>query len=453
MFSEEPRSSWEERRRHLHIAEGHWYFCQPFAGRPTMNQWRALIAAMLELRRREGLAMLVIDPIGLFLPCNENTAAAVLDCLRPLRELTAAGLSVVLIHHPRKGPALPGQAARGTGAFGGFVDIALEMHWYDKREQVDRRRWLRAYSRHEETPRNLVVELTAAGDDYVVHDGADDPACVEGWQALCLVLQDASERLTQRQILEQWPDDFPRPDQATVSRALKRGMDKGLVHQQGSGRKNDPFRYWLPDKEDAFYPGDRATPEQLERFDIYHRAKFFEALGDDPETARKKAAAWLKSNPQAAPPPAAPADPALPEPPVAKASPAPTEPPCARSATPVAATPAPEAVPSPPLPAPPPAPAPEAAPPKRPPRKRIKKQTAQAAPPESPENAPPAPVEESAGSDQASAPIPAATDSGPSSAPAPDPPAASASAPASPPPTAKPDAMSTCRYGMRRWPR
>jgi hypothetical protein len=33
-------------------------------------------------------------------------------------------------------------------------------------DDEDRRRWLRAYSRHEETPRHLILELNEAGDDY-----------------------------------------------------------------------------------------------------------------------------------------------------------------------------------------------------------------------------------------------------------------------------------------------
>jgi hypothetical protein len=36
-------------------------------------------------------------------------------------------MSVLLVHHPRKGKTLAGQAARGSGALPSFVDILIEM--------------------------------------------------------------------------------------------------------------------------------------------------------------------------------------------------------------------------------------------------------------------------------------------------------------------------------------
>jgi hypothetical protein len=152
------------------------------------------------------------------------------------------------------------------------------------------RRWLRAYSRYDETRRSLVLELTPAGDDYLVHDTPVDAAGSAVWQVLSLVLQDACERLTQRQLLEQWPEDFPRPDQATIWRALKRGAEQGLILKQGTGLRNDPFRYWLPGKEDDFPPGPNASADEKERFSRRYRERFFEAIGMDPKAAGAAAA-------------------------------------------------------------------------------------------------------------------------------------------------------------------
>jgi hypothetical protein len=194
--------------------------------------------------------------------------------------LTAEGLSVLLLHHPRKGAALAGQAARGSGVLASHVDILIEMNWYaHPDDDGDRRRWLRAYSRHDETRRQLIVELTAAGDDYLAHDTLPDKAWVDNWVALRLVLEDADERLTQRQILEQWPEDFRKPDKATISRGLTRGVEQRLILQQGTGRKNDPYHYWLPGKEEDFYPGHNASPEQLQRWQRRYQQRFFERLG------------------------------------------------------------------------------------------------------------------------------------------------------------------------------
>ena len=46
-----------------------------------------------------------------FLPSrNENNAGSVLAALLPLQALTAAGLCVLILHHPTKGKPMPGQA-------------------------------------------------------------------------------------------------------------------------------------------------------------------------------------------------------------------------------------------------------------------------------------------------------------------------------------------------------
>jgi hypothetical protein len=75
-----------------------------------------------------------------------------LRTLLPLQELTRLGISVLLSHHPRKGLIVPGQVARGSGALLAFVDIILEMQAVAHRNPHDRRRRLRAWSRHDATP-------------------------------------------------------------------------------------------------------------------------------------------------------------------------------------------------------------------------------------------------------------------------------------------------------------
>src|SRR4029077_9289875 len=142
---------WDKRCRKLGIGDQLSLFCRPFAARPTMAQWRELIAGMLVLRRQEGLDLVVIDPLAVFLPApSENAAGSMVDSLLPLRELTAEGLSVALLHHPRKGVTLAGQSARGSGARPSHVDIVIEKSFYNAADDQDRRRWLRSYSRYDE---------------------------------------------------------------------------------------------------------------------------------------------------------------------------------------------------------------------------------------------------------------------------------------------------------------
>ena len=279
VISEEGPDNWDKRCRKLDIGPHLSLFCRPFRGRPTPDDWRNLLATLLDMRRHEGLDLVAIDPLSVFLPtANENSASIMMECLLPLQDLTAAGLAVLLTHHPRKGATTAGQAARGSGALPSHVDILMEMNWYGAAHADDRRRWLRAFSRHEETRGIMLVELAADGKDYLTHAAADNEASAECGQVLYLVLEDASGRLTQREVLEDWPPDFPKPDLTTIARALKRGVADGRIRQGGTGRKNEPFRYWLPHREEDLYPGEGASKEEIARWNVNWQDRFMRKL-------------------------------------------------------------------------------------------------------------------------------------------------------------------------------
>jgi hypothetical protein len=123
------------------------------------------------------------------------------------------------------------------------------MNSYPRAGDDDRRRCFVAFSRSERTPRQLVIELNADATDYrSLGDFAQDEFAVS-WERLRLVLEDADDKLIRRDILNQWPADFPRPADSTLWQWLCRATALGLIAQQGTGRKNDPFRYWLPAKQ------------------------------------------------------------------------------------------------------------------------------------------------------------------------------------------------------------
>jgi hypothetical protein len=204
---------------------------------------------------RQGSALVVIDSLAPFLPPHsENSAGALFECLTPLQRLTTAGMSVLLVHHPRKGKTVAGQSARGSGALPSFVDVVVEMGYYSQPDDLDRRRRLLAFSRHDETPRHLLLELQADGRDYLVLASGAEAAPGESWQALVGVLATADCNMTRQEILDQWSGDAARPEATTLWRWLSRAVAHGQVRQDGTGRPHDPFRYWLPDREAMLFP-------------------------------------------------------------------------------------------------------------------------------------------------------------------------------------------------------
>jgi hypothetical protein len=252
VVSEEPAALWAERGRALGFGPHHAFLCRPFRGQPTAVEWLALLDRLAELHARHGLSLAVIDPLAAFLPGgDENSAAAMMAALTPLARLTEAGLSVLLLHHPRKEASAAGTAARGSGALPSSADVVIEMDWHRRGDPADRRRHLRAWSRFTETPGHRLIELAADGADYAVIADAGAEEFAAGWSVLRLVLEDAARKLTRQDVLRQWPADFEKPSAATLWRWLERAVAAGQVCVEGTGRRKTPFRYWLPGRDAA----------------------------------------------------------------------------------------------------------------------------------------------------------------------------------------------------------
>src|SRR5207253_9797079 len=100
-------------------------------------------------------------------------------------------------------------------------------------------------SRHSDTPRHFLFELNADGSDYNVLPVTDDDDFNEQWDVLRMVLEDAPQKLTRLDILDEWPDDFPKPRPSTLWKWLNTALARGFVQVEGSGHKADPFRYWV----------------------------------------------------------------------------------------------------------------------------------------------------------------------------------------------------------------
>ncbi len=252
MVTEEPPPLWHQRGLRLGFGPNICWICRPFRGKPTHDEWLALIDRIYRLRTENGLGLAVIDPLAAFLPGHdENTASSILTALMPLRRLTGAGMAVLSSHHPRKKGGLDGLAVRGSGALPGFVDILMELgrcHGADR----SRRRRLTSLSRFEETPQHRIIELNAAGTDYFCVDDIEKEALSQGWPNLSLTLQRPRRKVTRQEVLDFWPPNVPKPSAVSVWRWLDRAVETGDVLCEGEGTRGDPFLYWLPGAEEVW---------------------------------------------------------------------------------------------------------------------------------------------------------------------------------------------------------
>ena len=234
VVSEESPEHWLARSERVSFGSNVSWLCRPFAGRPTRDDWRNLIDA-LAARRPD---LVVIDPLASFLPGrSENDSATVLEALLPLQKLLAGGSAVLVLHHPRKGASAPGQAARGSGALAGWADVLIEMERPAGTGEEDRRRVLHGFSRHAETPRRWVVELSADGTDY--RAAADDDAGPDPLAAtedvMIGLLEDASRKLTRLEMLADLAGRLPAAGRRDAVAVAGKGRDGGSCAQGGVG--------------------------------------------------------------------------------------------------------------------------------------------------------------------------------------------------------------------------
>ncbi|MCE9531248.1 MAG: helicase RepA family protein [Planctomycetes bacterium] len=253
VLSEESPDVWSERNAKLGLGDQIEFSCRPFQGLPTQELWLAYLDQLVEHHRRQPIDLVVIDPLSSFLPNRaENDAGSILQALLPLQRLTCHAICVLILHHPKKGNALTGQAARGSGALTGFVDVSIEMKFHGEPNEDDRRRELAAWSRYEKTPRRLLIELNATGTDYHALGDFVSDDFPKGWLILKGILMDVADKLTRADIMSRWPNDHLKVNKATVWRWLDRAVKEGLLKQSGQGRKYAPFQYWLACNEERW---------------------------------------------------------------------------------------------------------------------------------------------------------------------------------------------------------
>jgi hypothetical protein len=107
-----------------------------------------------------------------------------------------------------------------------------------------RRRKVFGWSRQEETPRQVLIELSADGLSYERRAETSDDFHSH-WDTIREVLILAGAPLSQQEIRAAWPPELPRPHTTTLWRWLDRAVELGLACRSGTGTKTDPYRYGL----------------------------------------------------------------------------------------------------------------------------------------------------------------------------------------------------------------
>ena len=234
--------------------------------------WPAVMEAAVEQCRTVGAALLIVDTLPQFARLagdSENDAGAALEAMAPVQAAATDGLAVVISRHDRKGGGEVGESGRGSSAFAGAVDIILALRRGDG-ESRPTIRHLHALSRFDETPEELVIELTDAG--YVALGSAVNFAVEEAKAAILAAI--GEEPLTTAMLVE-----ATGLKRTTIYAAISELDDGGKVTRVGKGTRGDPYRflgvaYFRPDPiPDVIGPDERNGANVDLSFDMVSEAR------------------------------------------------------------------------------------------------------------------------------------------------------------------------------------
>jgi hypothetical protein len=230
--SEEGEDGWARRRDELGLKDHIDFIVNPFLTKPDKKQWLAYVAYLKRKQKENKYDVIVLDTISnLWCVKDENSAGEVQEALMPLRDLIH-DTALPIIHHLRKSDGDEGTGGRGSGAFGGFVDIILECRRYRPDDKTDCRRVLTGYGRPREVPSELVIELTDKGYKAVGEKG--DIQLQEMLVRLDAVIGLGAPGLTRDEIHEKLKEnDGKSARRETITDALKRGVEEKRWHVEG----------------------------------------------------------------------------------------------------------------------------------------------------------------------------------------------------------------------------
>lgn len=237
VLTEESRQIWNGRVEQVGIRDNVHFLCRPLKGRTSMREW----SAMLDEAGKYEADLVIIDTLSYFWPVeSENDAAMVQGALIPVQCLAESGKAVIACHHPKKSAdGGAGQSARGSGALSGAADILAEFKLFDTARHEDPRRKLRGLSRFEETPGDIVIELTEDGYRTIGKTQEADRQTQIGTVRGILDKSDAS--MTADDVRDKWL--APKPSISTVKRVLSDGFKNQEWGRTGSGNRGQPFRF------------------------------------------------------------------------------------------------------------------------------------------------------------------------------------------------------------------
>jgi hypothetical protein len=204
-------------------------------------QWSSVAQAVVQECKKRKAKLLVVDTLTQFAgvegDCENNTGDA-LAAMQPLQQAAAEGIGVLTNRHERKSGGTVGDSGRGSSAYGGAADIILSLRQPEGNHKRNVR-LIQALSRFDETPTDLLIELT---DDGYRSLGEPGVAAIEQ-ERLNIIKALPTEQ--QNAVDIQAICDATKMSRAQLQRRLDELLDFKKIRKTGKGRKGDAFRYFV----------------------------------------------------------------------------------------------------------------------------------------------------------------------------------------------------------------
>lgn len=234
ILSEESEAIWARRKDELDLSLDCWVWCRPIKQKPNYYQWVELLEKSADFCEKNDIGLFIIDTLSSFWSArDENNASEVDAALIPINNLLNKNIAVLLVHHFRKSGGQEGVASRGSGSLSSKSDFLLEFSRLDGNNIKDTQRVLRAYSRFEETPSEVVIELVDG--EYVTKGTKAEVAREAKLRNVLSILSDSEDGLTVNDILEGWDTgEFgSKPTKRTLRNYIETLLEDGRVVQTG----------------------------------------------------------------------------------------------------------------------------------------------------------------------------------------------------------------------------
>lgn len=241
--TEEGDDNWVDRRDELGLEDHIHFIRNPFLTKPSKREWLAFVEYIRQQVHSHGYDVVVFDTISnLWHVRDENNSCEVQEALMPLRSLPDT-TALVIVHHLRKSDGAEGTAGRGSSAFGGYVDIILEIRRFNASEKGDNRRTLSGYGRPKSVPQEIVLSLSENG--YELDGDKSEVLSRDLIPLLERLIPSDPARITRNELRDGIRDERSSGVKEEVFlAALRQGIDEGRWKQEGQR----PIKYYREGK-------------------------------------------------------------------------------------------------------------------------------------------------------------------------------------------------------------